>query len=156
MKEQSKNIEIGRGIDAITFGMTRQEVEQIAGKPSEKETYPLSDEENDMAETWHYDELDISISFEEAEDWLLTSISVSSPDYLLDGKQLIGKNFDQVVEELEKMELGEIEVEDSSPDDGINEKVLSIDESGLNFWFENGILTEIQWNPLWPEEDEDE
>jgi hypothetical protein len=156
MKEQSKDIEIGHGLGSITFGMTWDELEEVAGAPDEKETYALSDDEEDNAETWHYDDMGLSMSFEELEQWLLTSISVSSPEYRLKGKQLIGLNLEQVIAELEKMDLGEIEIEDSSTEEGVNEKVVSIDDASLNFWFEEDILTEIQWNPLWPDDEDEE
>jgi hypothetical protein len=149
------NIEIGQGIGSIEFGMTMEEIKEVAGKPDEIEKYNYDESTDDQAESWHYDNIELSVAFEEFNDWKLTSIAVSSPGYLLQGKKLIGLSKDQVIEEIKDLGLGQTVYEDCSTDEDPNLSLLSIDESGLNLWFDNGILTEIQWGLLWSEENDE-
>jgi hypothetical protein len=153
MKEL-KEIIIGQGIGSIIFGMTKDELKEVAGKPDETEQYNYDDSEEFNAESWHYDSLELSVAFEEENDWKLSNIAVSSPGYLFNGKKLIGLTKDEVVKEIKGMELGTLEVEDCSSDDDPNLSVISFDESALNLWFDEGILTEIQWGILWEEDDD--
>ena len=59
-----KNITPGRGLDDIIFGLKRSEVFNIQGEPTETE-HVDGDEESGAMEVWHYDELHLSLSFEE-------------------------------------------------------------------------------------------
>jgi hypothetical protein len=154
MKENSKNIEVGKGFGAILFGMTRDEVKKLAGEPDEIESYDHDDVDGGKAEAWHYDDPEISFSFEEFNDWNLTSIAVSAPDFKLEGKMLMGLKIDEVTKILKEMKIGEVELVDYSSADSPDLHLVTIDEAGLNLWFDEGVLTEIQWSPLWDEEEE--
>jgi hypothetical protein len=153
MKEL-KNIEIGQGIGSISFGMTKEELSEVAGKPDETEQFNYNDAEEYQAESWHYDGLELSVAFEELNDWKLSSIAVSSPGYELAGKKLIGLTKDEVVKAIKGIELGTMEFEDCSSDENPDLSVISFEESALNLWFDEGILTEIQWGILWEDENE--
>ncbi|MBN2347283.1 MAG: hypothetical protein JXJ22_00510 [Bacteroidales bacterium] len=153
MKITSFEIKPGVGLGSISFGMTRENFKKIAGEPDEIEKYSFSDKSDDKAETWHYDELEMSVSFEEINNWLLTSIAVSSPDFKLHGKNLIGLSKTNVEKEIAKMKLGKLEIIDISSEESPESELLSIEESSLNFWFENGMLSEIQWGPVMEDEE---
>jgi hypothetical protein len=154
MAPELKNIELEEGLDSIKFGMTKEALKKIAGEPDEIEEFSYSEEENDHAETWHYDELEMSVAFEEINEWRLSSIAVSSPDYLLEGKKLIGLNEKEVTAVIEELGLGEIEVEDRPTLDNSEQRVLSVEEVNLNLWFEEGLVSEVQWGPIWMDDDE--
>jgi hypothetical protein len=146
--EKLKDIIIGKGIGTINFGMSKEELLEILGKPDETEQFDYDDSDENQAESWHYDELEISVSFEEINDWKLTSIAVSSSDYELEGKKLIGLNKDEVVNQIKSLKLGTMEYEDCSTDEDPDLSVITYEESALNLWFDKGLLSEIQWGEL--------
>jgi hypothetical protein len=152
MKEQLKNIVPGEGLGRIQFGMTREVVKQIAGEPDEIEAYHHDEEDSGKAEAWHYDDPEVSFAFEAFNNWKLTSIAISSGDYLLKNNRLIGLPLNEAIALLNKLNLGEIEHEDySSEDPGL--QLVSVDDAGLNLWFEDNVLTEVQFSQVWEDEE---
>ncbi len=149
MSASISEIKPGMGLGDIEFGMSKEELEQLLGKPEEIEKYNLSDEEGDNSEAWHYDEHELSASFEEFYDWQLVSIAVSGENYKLYGKKLIGKDKATVVDVLEDLALGKITEETEDDLD-----MLCIEELNLNFYFEEDELSEIQFGPIFDEDEE--
>jgi hypothetical protein len=149
-----KNVKLGVGLENLKFGLTREEVIAAIGEPDEIEKFNSEEEEDGQSEAWHYDELDLSATFDELDDWKLTSLAVSSPEYLFEGINLIGLSQQEVVQQIETMDLGEIEIEEITDEEGAVQELGSLPEVSLNLWFENGSLTEVQWGPFWDDEDE--
>ena len=150
MKTEIKDIQIGQGLGLVKFGMTREQVISILGEPTDKESV---DEENMKSEIWHYDELDLSLGYDEDEDWRLISLAVSSEFYTFNSAALIGKTRDEVEDILENSNLPDLELDDLDDEEEVQQCLLVSDESEINFWFENDNLSEIQWGPLF-EDDE--
>ncbi|HON18896.1 MAG TPA: hypothetical protein PK990_06975 [Salinivirgaceae bacterium] len=138
----------GKGLGDLRFGMTRNEVKKIIGEPDEIEQIPFSDDENDTMETWHYDEHELSISFEKEMDNKLTTIAISALNASLNGEKLIDQHKDTVMAKLALMNLGEFDDEIIEEDEDSKISMVSCYDSGLIFWFENDILTEIQLGML--------
>lgn len=153
MKNLNKNVILGKGTLDLIFGITREETKDILGEPDEIEVF--SDEEEGQSEAWHYDEYELSATFDELDEWRLTSLAVSSPDYLFEGVNLIGLSSDEVIQQLEIMDLGDVSLEEISDNDTADQQVATIVEASLNLWFEDGQLSEIQWGPYWDEDDEE-
>lgn len=150
-----KDILIGKGFDEIRFGMTRQEIKKILGEPDEIDEYASSEESEDNTEAYHYDELELSVSFDEIDDWRLGSIAISDPDSTLDGLKLLGISDEQLLEKVSALDLGEYEREDVSSPESPDHEVISFYNSSINFWLENGAVTEIQYGPIWDDENEE-
>lgn len=148
MENNMKEILLGQGLGKIRFGMTRDQVKAILGNPSERETYSLSDDEDDT-EAWHYDDQDLSISFDQENDWKLTSIAISSDSYGLEGEKLIGQKIDDVLSYFSKKDFGEPEEDEEISEESPEHCLMHIDEATISLWFENGILTELQWGPFY-------
>lgn len=148
-----KDIKAGEGLGIIKFGMTREQVKAILGEPDDVDTYSDSDLEDDSSESWHYDELEISLSFDEDTDWKLVTIAVSSPKYAFHNKNLIGLDSDALMQTLKPLEMGDYETEDWSSEEIPDHKLVSFPEVQMNFWLEDGELTEIQWGPLFVDEE---
>ena len=149
-----KNIVPGEGLDALQFGLTRDEVKKLLGNPDEVEVIE-NDEDADKTEQWHYDELELSVSFDEIDNWVLTSIAVSGADYLFDEQPLMGLTMEEVLEFLEESDLGDPEGEELDTDEiGVKVEVISFPENNITFWFENQILNEVQWSPFLDEDEE--
>lgn len=153
MKVNITDVKIGSGLGDIPFGCTKEKLRHLIGEPDEIDSYNASGEEDGyLTEAWHYDEHEFSVSFDEEDNWRLTTISISSPQCMLNGNQLIGKGMDDVLELLGNEDFGENELDDLS-DDNIDQKLISFLPASLNLWFENGELSEIQWGVLWSDED---
>ena len=70
-----KEILLGEGLGDIQFGMTKNQVEAVLGKPDESETHIDNDDgEIFHSEHWHYDEYEISLAFDEIETLSLIHI----------------------------------------------------------------------------------
>ena len=66
MKKEIKEIIPGVGLGTLKFGMTRDDVKKLVGKPDEVENLPGFEEEvNDELESWHYDEHEFSLVFDD-------------------------------------------------------------------------------------------
>ena len=153
MKKALKEIKPGYGLGSLKFGMTRAEVKLLLGEPSYIDKYSYSGSDEDMTESWEYETLLISLSFDEDEDWKLLLISVSSDFYELEGRSLIGQDQENLLKQLEEINLGTLNLEDCSEDDSEDQKIIEIDEKSINFWVNNGVLDEIQWSPLFIDDD---
>ena len=149
-----KEVTIGSGYNDIKFGMSREQVKTILGEPDETDCFTSSDEEGDNTEAYHYDELELSVSFDELDEWKLTSIAVSAEDVTVEGDKLMGLSADNLLMKVEEKELGEFEREDISSPEVPDHEVVSFPESSINFWLEGGVVTEIQFGPFWDEEEE--
>lgn len=150
MDKQLENIEIGIGIGSIRFGMNRDEVKAILGEPDEIEVFEEEDPELDNTIVWHFDEVEMSLSF--GDDDMLLAIAISNEDVMLAGKKLMGLTINEITEFVKEFDLGEMEIEEQAEEDGVKSTLVSLWESAMNLWFEDDELTEIQWGPLWDEE----
>jgi len=147
-----ENIEIGIGIGPLRFGMERKEAELLMGEPDEVETYEETEDIAGASEIWHYDDQEISLSFEEGDKWTLVAIATSSDNVSIAGKKLIGLPKDEILKFAKEFDLGEMEEEEFTEEDGVLSTVLSFSESGMNLWFEDNVLSEIQWGALWDDD----
>jgi|TARA_R110001592_G_scaffold219624_1_gene474101 hypothetical protein len=148
----TQEILIGKGLNAIRFGIHRETLKKQLGEPTEIEQLS-SDEDDDeneyFIEVWHYDELDTSFSFDEEDDWRLTNIASNADDLSFQGKSIKDMPIEEFKSLIDESEVGEIEIEELED----NQKLLSILVSSINFWFEDGLLSEVQWGVLWTSED---
>ena len=146
-----ENIKIGIGLGDIKFGVSREELIKKIGDPTEIDQYTPVEDEDYLTESWHYDENELSVSFDEEDNWRLTTIAISSPNSLFHDIKLIGKKKGEVLDLLKDLNLIDPELEKLSDDS--NHLMASFIESSINFWFENDLLSEIQWGVLWEDED---
>lgn len=147
------NIEIepGKGFGKVLFGMTREQIREILGAPDEIEN---DNEGGEKTEHWHYDQHEISALFSETDNWRLLSFAVSNPDCTIEGEKLIGLKETELQDALERIGITEeLEYEDLSSDEFPDHIMVYCDELGMNFWLDNGIVSEIQWGPMMKDED---
>ena len=69
--------------------------------------YSHSDSDKDLTESWEYEELYLSISFDQAENWKLMMISVTSDFYELEEVSLIGLSEKKLIDQLDEIDLGD-------------------------------------------------
>lgn len=161
MTKNIKEIVPGVGIGGLKFGMTRDEVKVVVGKPDDIENLPGFEEEvNDELESWHYDEYEFSLVFDADYDWRLVSIAVSDPFFTFYGKSIIGMAKQDVLDLFAEKAIEISNVEDVSDDENPDMELIESDEEGLMVWFEGGEAIEMQILPdveedgetlMWPE-----
>ena len=149
----NNEIKIGLGLGKVTFGSSKESIKKNLGEPNEIEVLdiPLDGEEVTL-EQWHYDDLELSASFDIEQDEILETLAVSSDEYTINGVSLIGKKINEVNQLLNTLHLGSFEKDQISDEDG-NSTVYSFLDSNMNFWFEDDELTEIQWGPIYLDEE---
>lgn len=148
----------GEGLGQLKFGLNRKDVELILGEPNEIEKFPDTDGNKESTESWHYDDLELSLGFYEEEDWRLVTISITSKDYKFREFTLIGLSKEQLTLKLKEENISDLEFEDWTSAEGVHE-LLSSETLEMNFWFEADKLLEVQWGPIfmddetieWPE-----
>ncbi|MGB3466724.1 MAG: hypothetical protein WBA74_15700 [Cyclobacteriaceae bacterium] len=153
-EHEIKNIVPGEGLGIIKFGMTKDQLKLILGNADETETDYTDGIEDEDIETWHYDELDLSVQFSESTNYRLISIATGADYAEFEGATLIGKDRDFLVDHLEKAGVEDILEEEIEDESGEKVKILVSDELGLNFWMEDGAVSEIQWIPMLEDDEE--
>ena len=152
MIDKIRTITIGTGVGLVKFGMHKKDVLSILGIPTEEEV-EKDFETGDAVETWDYENLGISFSFDEEEDWRLETITINSSNFELNGVGLVGQNIQIVQDFIESNSLGEMEFEDYSTPENPNHELIDIDEANMFFWFTKEVLTEIQFGVQWDDDD---
>lgn len=147
----SNEIKLGEGLGDLFFGMSRMDVRKVLGDPDEIEVYKYTEDSDEMAESWHFDKEEISLTFfEEDADWQLETIAVSSKKYKLKGTSFVGMSHDDVIAAVQKLDLGDFE--DEKVDGDTSQKLIHLLDHNLFFWSDFDVVQEIQWEPLWHEE----
>lgn len=158
MNEQLKDILPGIGLGDLKLGMQREQVRELLKEPTEVEMFSYPDdvdiEEDGNTEVWHYDVLELSLAYDEEDDWRLGSIALTSDFYMLEERKLIGLRKEDIIKMLEGIDVADIEFEDMSTEDAPAGELISADSLGLHFWFDKDVLTELQIGPLVSEEGE--
>ncbi len=133
----------GEALGEVKFGMTTSEVEDLLGPSDETETYAL--ESGEETESWHYDELELSLSFVVSTDKRLVSITTSSEDSILYGEEIVGLNKKELIKYLEKKKVEDLQFEDCSSEDAPDLKLYYSMNLAMNFWLEEGIVSDVEW-----------
>lgn len=155
---EEKNLNIyqiveGEGLGDLKFGLQKDQVVSILGEPDEKENYSHTDTEQQLTETWHYDELEISLGFDQDDNWRLGTISVTAPDFKFRDFSPTGLTKKELEQNLVAAGINDLKIEDSATVENIGHELLYSNLLGINFWFEKDSLTEVQWGPLFIDEE---
>jgi hypothetical protein len=141
---ENTEIKVKEGLGDIMFLSSIEEVIKILGEPTEDEAINEIDDSH-HSRLLHYDHLGLSASFDEEENWTLTSIAISEEEYNINDVNLIGLNKSDFLEKIKTLDLGEY-IEEEFNEDDYESTVLNFDDSHLTCWFENDELQEIQWS----------
>ncbi len=153
MSTNLSEIKPGTGLGNLLFGMGRTQLRDMLGEPDEIESTTHDDEGEDITESWHYDDLEVSVSFESSEDWRLCTIAVSSPEVSLHGKKPIGMNASELTDLLHSMDVKNPVREDWSSAEAPDYHSITAEELEMVFWIEDGEVMDIQWGPYFMDED---
>jgi hypothetical protein len=149
MNKDIKEILPSVGLGKLSFGMTREEVKELLGAPSDIENVPGFEEEdiNDELESWHYDESEFSLVFDSAYDWRVVSIAVSDPFFTLFGEQIIGNDKSKVLALLSAKGY-EVTATEDLPDEEIADlKLYEFEDLGMMLWATGDEVIELQILP---------
>jgi hypothetical protein len=144
----------GVGLGDLKFGMTRDDLLDLLGAPDEKENYSLSGDDDDQTESWHFDEIELAVSFIKVDDWRLVSLTTSSEDSLFRGVDIVGLSLNDLKKELINLGIKDLEIEDCSNQEIPNLKLLFSMKEGMNFWLEEGVVTDVEWGVRYTDNDE--
>lgn len=153
MSANLNEIKPGNGLGHILFGMNRDQLRDLLGEPDEIETNTHDDDAEDVTESWHYDEVEVSVSFEKTEDWKLCTIAASSPDVTLEGKEVIGLSANDLTDLLKTLDVKSPLREDWSSADAPDYHSITAEELEMVFWIEDGEVMDVQWGPFFIDED---
>ena len=137
----------GRGIGNILFGISREKLVEILDEPDALDT---TNEEGDICEHYYYDDLDIAFTFSSAEENRLLVITIGNPQYLVAGKLHTGMEMPEALRMIDEMGWEEPEIESIEEDN----LIYSYGDTGVDVWFEDGLLTGFQMVPQWKNDDE--
>lgn len=143
------------GFDKVRFGQTREQVLAILGQPDEiEEDQQYGDSPEEKTTIFYYDELCLSLSFEKEEGYRLMEISFDAADFVLCNSIRVGMSFDEVMNAAKTLNLGEGWEEDVSDlvDSTENVKVWAYEDSNVDFYFEDDVLSTIQIGPEFTED----
>jgi hypothetical protein len=151
-------IVIGRGIGLILFGMTKGELVDLLGEPNE--TYRPEEESKAGWETYGYDSIKCSFSFDPVYEDKLVEISVENGYFHIFHKIRVGLTKDELIRQGVMFKLGNHVSEELNSEETPGRELISYEKFGLNFYLDEGIVTLIQVSALlnpdrsvsWPEE----
>lgn len=143
-------IKIGKGIGAVRFGMQEKKVLELLGPADELD---VSEEiDGTVTRTLEYYDLGLSFSFDSDDGDKLSSIALSDKDRDFHGLR-IGINKEEVLTIASNTDWGEPEYDDLSYDDAFSLEVIMYDKISLSVWLEDNEVTEIEFGPIWADED---
>ena len=137
----------GRGIGNILFGISKAKLVELLGEPDALDT---TDEEGDICEHYYYDDLDVAFTFSSAEEDRLLVITIGNPDCLVANVLHTGMEMEEALAEIEKLNWEAPDIEEMEEED----LIFSYGETGVDVWFEDGLLTGFQMTPQWKNDDE--
>lgn len=146
------NIEIGKGLNGIYFGMSIDEVKSKLGEPDEIYDY---DYEGTQSTGYEYFSEESEYEFDQEEDNKLYSITISNPSIRLFGKPIIGESIEKIRELLNQNGIDDLEEDDEEEHDHQEEEhdhphgvTAFSDKINAIFQFEEDELIFFGFSPL--------
>jgi len=141
-------IHLRKGIGEVRFGMTREEVEKLIGKPDVEKI----DSEDENESIWEFNDLKLRLTFYENEDFRLGYIRGSHSSMTLNNQKFIDKKIDKVLGELNaELESWEVDDQDLFTAYFNEDNWLSFNAEYQRITdFEMGVPLSSQEDYIWP------
>ncbi|MCD6337616.1 MAG: hypothetical protein J7M01_05230 [Candidatus Marinimicrobia bacterium] len=136
----------GKGIGSIFFGISKKHLVKLLDEPDALDT---TNEEGGVCEHYYYDDLDVTFTFSSAENDRLLVITIGNPKCLIADVLQTGMEMEDALAKIEKLQWGAPEIEEIEKGD----MIFSYGDTGVDVWFEDGILTGFQLSPQWEDDD---
>ncbi|WP_078125055.1 hypothetical protein [Leptospira alexanderi] len=150
------NIEIGKGLNGLYFGMSKDEVKSKLGEPDEIYEY---DYEGFLSTGYEYFSEEAEYEFDKEEEDRLYSITISNPSIRLFGKPIIGESIETIRDLLSENGVDDFEEDDGEHDheshdhDGEAHGVTAFsDKLNSVFQFEENELVFFGFSPLFKDD----
>ncbi|MCH2082905.1 MAG: hypothetical protein MK226_10985 [Saprospiraceae bacterium] len=143
-------INIGKGINDILFGMKENELKEKMGIPDEIDV--MEQDDGVVTRSLEYYDHGLTFSFDSDDGDKLSSIAINDKGIKFGGVE-VGMARDAVLTAGAQNEWGDAEIEDLSDDDPFSMEVVMFDKISLSIWLENDEVTEIEFGPLWADEE---
>lgn len=147
---KNTEIKLGQGLDEIKFGFPTAKVVDMFGEPDHIDEYEHEDGEKTL--TYFYYELGIDLVFDSEDDFKLGSISIVNPEFHLKNDLKVGISRDEVIEVAKKLGLSEPEDVAVATEEFPTHSLLSFEKENLDVWFDDGMVSEIDFGPFWQDE----
>ena len=139
-------IKLGLGLENIRFGISRAELKELIGEPSNVEFDSLVDEEDgEKTETeyWEYGQEGLIFEFSSDDGDRINAIEISNINCLINNARLIGKHRDEVLNVLNSFNIGDY--------DAVYEGFYDYIHAGLMIEFsdDDSCLESIKITPIW-------
>jgi len=154
MKKSTLTIKPLEGLGELKFGASKAEVIEYLGKPDEEEI--IEDEEIGNSLIMHFFDSAVSVFFENPDDPVLNNFETDNPDAMLFGKHIFTLNEDEVKKLMNKNGFNDLDEELMESDDFDTEKRVSFDDAMVDFFFEDNVLTAVNWGVFFDDETEEE
>lgn len=138
-------IKLGLGFDNILFGMPKDIVEEKLGTPDS--IHINNYKQDDQYERWEYSELNTNLYFVKEEGYILEGIETENTLFLLNDHQVIGMGLTDFEKLIPALNLQDLEKDEEM-------ECFNSDSHYINIWYEEEIITSIQWGYLFDSEDE--
>ncbi|TJY38031.1 hypothetical protein [Pontimicrobium aquaticum] len=138
------------GFGKVKLGQTLGQIEKLLGKPNEnKRNYYREDNSNEVVLKYHHIGADLVFSSDNS--FRLSSITLFSRAFTLNGKSLIGSNQSELILKFKNL-FEDLKLDDDFEE--LNAKDYSIDSIGISFWLDNGIIESITLFPKYQNDNE--
>ncbi|MDV6235709.1 hypothetical protein CH379_008730 [Leptospira ellisii] len=149
-------IEIGKGLDGLYFGMSMEDVTAKLGEPDEVYDY---DYEGSLSTGYEYFDRESEYEFDHEEEKKLYSITTSDPSVRLFGKPIIGESIETIRALLSQNGVDDLEEDDEEHDhdhehdeDEAEGVTAFSDKLNAIFQFEENELVFFGFSPLFKDD----
>lgn len=137
------NIKPKEGLGDVKFLSTVDEFISMIGQPDDDELIQEKISKFN-SRILHYDSLELSASFDEENNWKLTSITVNSDAFHINDIYLFNCSKIDFLKKIEPLDLGTYEIDVYNEED-YSSTTYYFKQNNISFWFENDALQKIQW-----------
>ena len=137
------NIKPKEGLGDVKFLSTVDEFISMIGQPDDDELIQEKISKFN-SRILHYDSLELSASFDEENNWKLSSITVNSDAFHINDIYLFNSSKIDFLKKIEPLDLGTYEIDVYNEED-YSSTTYYFKLSNISFWFENDALQKIQW-----------
>jgi hypothetical protein len=136
----------GKGFGHILFGISKDRLVELLGEPDELDG---ADEDGETIEQYYYDDLDAAFTFSSLECNKLLVITIGDPQYIVAGQLHTGMEMKEALQSVSELDWEQPDIETVEKDN----LIYRYDKTGVEIWFEDGVLTGFQLTPQWKDED---
>jgi len=156
MKGLTLEIKPLEGFGELEFGSTPDEAIRYLGEPTEEE-FIEEDDDFDESMIQYFDDHGISIFYEEVDGLFLSNVETENPETILFGAKVFELTIDEVINFMKENGYSDYEIEEIDLEDNEEEKGqwLIFDDALIDFLFEEGKLSNINWGAPLDDDDDD-